>query len=73
MKEKFQYKSVMEIPKLEKIVVNMGLGDAKENAKALESAVSEMGMIVGQNQSSPAQKNPFQTLKCVKECRLVQK
>lgn len=48
MKEKFQYKSVMEIPKLEKIVVNMGLGDAKDNAKALESAVNELTLIVGQ-------------------------
>lgn len=48
MKEKFHYKSVMEVPKLEKIVVNMGLGDAKENAKALESAVSEMAQIAGQ-------------------------
>lgn len=48
MKEKFQYKSVMQIPRLEKIVVNMGVGDAKDNAKALESAVSEMALIVGQ-------------------------
>ena len=48
MKEKFQYKSVMEVPKLEKIVVNMGLGDAKDNAKALEAAVNEMAAIVGQ-------------------------
>ncbi|MEN1762152.1 50S ribosomal protein L5 [Anoxynatronum sibiricum] len=48
MKEKFQYKSVMEIPRLEKIVVNMGLGDAKDNAKALESAVGELTLIVGQ-------------------------
>ena len=48
MMEEFSYKSVMEVPKLEKIVVNMGIGDAKDNAKSLESAVSELTLIVGQ-------------------------
>ncbi len=48
MMQKFQYKSVMEIPKLEKVVLNMGLGDAKDNAKALESAVNELAQISGQ-------------------------
>ena len=46
--EKFNYKSSMEIPKLEKIVINMGLGDAKDNSKLLEVAVSELGIIAGQ-------------------------
>ena len=46
--EKFQYKNVMEIPKLEKIVINMGVGEAKENPKALETAVEEMEIISGQ-------------------------
>ena len=46
--EKFNYKSAMEIPKLEKIVVNMGLGDAKDNAKLLDVAVAELGTITGQ-------------------------
>ncbi|KXG74771.1 50S ribosomal protein L5 [Thermotalea metallivorans] len=46
--EKFQYKSPMEIPKLEKIVINMGLGDAKDNAKLLEAAVEELAAIAGQ-------------------------
>ncbi|MFZ5966781.1 MAG: 50S ribosomal protein L5 [Bacillota bacterium] len=46
--EKFQYKSVMEIPRLEKIVLNMGLGDAKDNTKALEAAVAELAIIAGQ-------------------------
>ncbi|MFT9494185.1 50S ribosomal protein L5 [Anaerosolibacter sp.] len=46
--EKFQYKSAMEIPKLEKIVLNMGLGDAKDNAKMLEAAVEELAIISGQ-------------------------
>ncbi|MDQ1143265.1 large subunit ribosomal protein L5 [Bacillus sp. SORGH_AS 510] len=45
---KFNYKSVMEVPKLEKIVVNMGVGDAVANAKALDNAVEELTTITGQ-------------------------
>ena len=48
LQQKFGYKSVMEIPKLEKIVLNVGLGDCKDNAKALELAVSELATISGQ-------------------------
>ena len=48
MVKKFGYKNVMEVPKLDKIVVNMGVGEAKENAKVLESAVSDMETITGQ-------------------------
>lgn len=46
--EKFQYKSVMQVPKIEKVIINMGVGEAKENKKALESAVEEMTIIAGQ-------------------------
>ncbi|MGN8647822.1 50S ribosomal protein L5 [Gracilibacillus sp. HCP3S3_G5_1] len=46
--EKFNYKSVMEVPKVEKIVVNMGVGDAVQNSKALDSAVEELSQITGQ-------------------------
>lgn len=46
--DKFQYKSPMQIPKLEKIVINMGLGDAKENTKLLQKAVEELETISGQ-------------------------
>jgi len=46
--ERFNYKNVMEVPKLEKIVINMGLGEAKDNPKALESAVRELSLITGQ-------------------------
>ena len=46
--EKFGYKNVMEVPKLEKVTINMGLGEAKDNAKLMESAVAELGMITGQ-------------------------
>lgn len=48
MIKKFGYKNVMEVPKLDKIVVNMGVGEAKDNAKVLESAVKDMETITGQ-------------------------
>ena len=48
MQEKFQYKSPMEIPKLEKIVINMGLGEVKENPKAIDSAMGDLMKITGQ-------------------------
>ena len=46
--DKFQYKNVMEIPKIEKVVIDIGVGDAVGNAKALESAVSDLTIIAGQ-------------------------
>lgn len=46
--EKFSYKNVMEVPKLEKVTINMGLGEAKDNAKLMENAVEELAMITGQ-------------------------
>lgn len=48
MIKKFGYKNVMEVPKLEKIVVNMGVGEAKENAKILEAAMGDLEIITGQ-------------------------
>ena len=48
MQEKFHYGNVMEIPKLEKIVINIGVGDAVGNAKALEAAVNDLTIIAGQ-------------------------
>lgn len=45
---KFKYSSIMEVPKIKKIVVNMGVGDAKENPKFLENAVEELSIITGQ-------------------------
>lgn len=46
--EKFKYDNVMQVPKLEKIIINMGIGEAKDDAKVLDNAVEEMTMIVGQ-------------------------
>ena len=48
LQQKFGAKNVMEIPRLEKVIINMGLGDCKDNAKALESAVAELTQISGQ-------------------------
>ena len=48
LQQKFGYKNVMEIPKLDKIVINMGLGDCKDNAKAFEMAINELTTIAGQ-------------------------
>ena len=48
MMKKFEYKNVMQVQKIAKVVINMGVGEAKENAKALESAVNDMQIITGQ-------------------------
>lgn len=48
MIKKFGYKNIMEVPKLDKVVINMGVGEAKENAKILESAVADLEKISGQ-------------------------
>lgn len=48
LKEKFSYKSVMQVPKLEKIVINMGVSDVKDNSKALENAMRDLELITGQ-------------------------
>ena len=48
MMKKFGYKNELQIPKLEKVIINMGVGEAKENAKILDSAVKDMETIAGQ-------------------------
>lgn len=48
LREKFQYNSIMEIPKLEKIVINVGCSDVHENSKAVENAACDLGIITGQ-------------------------
>ncbi len=48
MMEKFSYKNKLEVPKIEKVVLNMGLGEAKENSKVIENAVNDMAIITGQ-------------------------
>lgn len=48
LKEKHNYKSIMEVPKLEKVVINMGVGDATTNSKLIEAAVKDLEQIAGQ-------------------------
>lgn len=48
MMEKFSYKNVMQVPRVEKVVINMGMGDIKENPKGLDSALNELAVISGQ-------------------------
>ena len=48
MMKKFGYKNIMQVPKLEKVVINMGMGDIKDNPKALDSALDELATISGQ-------------------------
>ncbi len=63
MTSKFGYKNVMQVPKIEKIVVNMGVGEAKDNAKVLEGAVSDMETITGQKAVITRAKNSIANFK----------
>lgn len=63
MIKKFEYKNVMEVPKLEKVVINMGVGEAKENAKLLDAAVKDLEMITGQKAVLTKAKNSIANFK----------
>lgn len=63
MTKKFGYKNCMEVPKLEKVVLNMGVGEAKDNAKVLESAMGDMEKITGQKPIITKAKNSIANFK----------
>ena len=63
MIKKFGYKNIMEVPKLDKIVINMGVGEAQENAKILESAMKELEIIAGQKPITTKAKNSIANFK----------
>ncbi len=63
MTDKFGYKNIMEVPKLDKIVINMGVGEAKENAKVLEAAIKDMETISGQKAIATKAKNSVANFK----------
>ena len=67
MTKKFGYKNVMQVPKLDKIVINMGVGEAKENAKLLDAAIADMELITGQKAIATKAKNSV--AKSERECR----
>ena len=61
--KKFEYKNKMEVPKLDKIVINMGVGEAKENAKLLDAAISDLETITGQKAVATRAKNSVANFK----------
>ena len=63
MIKKFGYKNRMEVPKLDKVVINMGVGEAKENAKSLESAMHDLEIIAGQKPIATKAKNSIANFK----------
>ena len=63
MIKKFEYKNIMEVPKLDKVVINMGVGEAKDNAKLLESAIADMEKIAGQKAVVTRAKNSVANFK----------
>ena len=63
MIKKLGYKNIMEVPKLDKVVINMGVGEAKENAKVLESAIADMEKIAGQKAVVTRAKNSVANFK----------
>lgn len=63
MTKKFGYKNIMQVPKLEKIVINMGVGEAKENSKILDSAIADLERITGQKAVTTKAKNSVANFK----------
>ena len=63
MIKKFGYKNIMEVPKLDKVVINMGVGEAKDNAKLLKSAIADMEKIAGQKAVVTRAKNSVANFK----------
>ena len=63
MTKKFGYKNIMEVPKLDKVVINMGVGEAKENAKILEAAMKDLEIIAGQKPITTKAKNSIANFK----------
>ena len=68
--ERFGYKNIMQVPKVEKVVINIGVGEAKENPKALEAAVDDLTMIAGQKPVITRAKGQLLILRFVRECQL---
>ena len=63
LKKKLNIENIMRVPKVKKIVLNVGMGDARDNKTSFKQAIEELTLIAGQNQLSILQKKQFQTLK----------
>ena len=66
--KKFGYKSVMQIPKLDKIVINVGCGEARENSKVVDAIISDLSQITGQRPVVCRARSLLQTSSCVRAC-----
>ena len=71
MTDKFGYANVLEIPRIEKIVLNMGVGEATQDKKKVDQAASEMELIAGRSRSSPRRRSRSPSSSCAKACRSV--
>lgn len=67
--QKFNYTTVMQVPKIEKVVINMGVGEAVQNSKVLDSAVNDLQLITGQKPVITVLRNPSQASSCVRTCQ----
>ena len=66
LQKKFSYKSVMQIPKLDKIVINVACGEARDNSKVIDAITKDLMQITGRDRSPAERRNPSQTSSCVK-------
>lgn len=73
LQQKFSYKNVMQIPKLNKVVINVGLGEAVQNSKAIDAAVGDLMKITGQKPIVTRAKKSIAAFKLRAVCQLVQK
>ena len=69
MMKKFNYENVMQIPKLDKVVVNVAAGEAKENAKVIDAIMTDLAAITGQKPVVAVQRSRSLTSNCVRVCR----
>ena len=69
LSKEFGYKNTMAVPKLEKISINIGMGEATQNAKLMDGAVNELGQIAGQKPWSPRRANQSRRSNCARTCR----
>ena len=69
LKKEFGYTNVMAVPKVKKVVVNMGLGEATQNAKIVDVGADELGRITGQKAASAAPRSRSRSSRCARACR----
>ena len=69
LREQFGYKNVMEVPKVTKVTLNMGIGEGTHDAKAMEEAALQLGLITGQKAQCAGPASRWPTSSCVRACR----